>query len=627
MYLIALLLFPLLSFSSVDSSHDKLAETTKWIRLLHYKKNLISGYTSEADGKDFFLHPQGKTEPLKELRRTIEIFSTATDVKDGDPVCKFPLRYKWLNSELGMKWKLDLSKCTTYVSFFSKLAARRASIIFSSYYLSNPNSAFGHTFLRLSRYDDKNETEMLDYGINFSAESVGTNPFMYAVNGLIGGHKGRFTSIPYYYKVREYSNAEFRDLWSYNLKMDLGQILQMVDHVWELGHTYFDYFYFKENCSYHLLSVIEVVMPEKVLTDTYSFFAIPADTIRLLRQEGLIEEGRKRESTYSKLIRMSEGMSRKDLDRAKAISKKPADTNNLVADLNDKEAAQVLDVSLEAFDYFNAAKILSDDLKTKEIKNNILFARAKNPIITADDGNNTNLDDSPAISHSPTRAELSQGYESHNGKFTRLEFRASHHDLLDPPKGSLKDAQLEIGKISFRYKELAYNKESLQFEKLTLISIKNLPGQNFWASPQAWELEVGARQIDQTVCVDCPGAFFMGSLGNSLELGKQKKFMIAVLLNADVSLHNAFEENFLLGTGPKSYIRYKFTDKFLSGIEASYLWNTTSGKNLFTNQDTRISWESRFHASESTSYVFKLATHETGSVWFNTAQLGIQLFY
>jgi hypothetical protein len=627
MYLIVLLLFPILSFSSPDTSYDKLAVSQKWLRLLHYKKNLFSGYTSEADGKEFFLHPEGKTDPLKELIRTIELFSSATEVKDGDPVCKFPLRYKWLNSELGLKWKVDLTQCKTYVSFFSKLAARRASIIFSSYFLSNPNSAFGHTFLRLSRFDDANETEMLDYGINYSAEATGANPFSYAINGLFGGYKGKFTAIPYYYKVREYSNSEFRDLWSYNLKMDLGQIHQMVDHVWELGHTYFDYFYFKENCSYHLLSVIEVVMPEKNLTDTYSWFSIPADTIRLLRQEGLIDEGKMRESTYSKLIRLSEGLNHAELKKAKFISKTPQDTNVIISGVSDKKAAKILDVSLEAFDYFNANKILGDDLKTKEIKNNILFARAKNPIITADDAVITNPDDSPALSHSPTRAELSGGYESHNGRFTRLEFRASHHDLLDPPKGSLKDAQLEIGKISFRHKEYEYAKQSLQVEKLTLLNIKNLPGQNFWSSPRAWEIEVGARQIDQVRCIDCPGTFFMGSMGNSIQIGKEKRVLMAFLFNGDLTLHNVFEENYLLGIGPKTYIRYIFSERFLSGIEASYLSNTTSGKQLFSNHDTRINWESRFHASESNSYVLRLGAHESGSVWFNTAQLGVQLFY
>src|SRR5690606_7938888 len=120
------------------------------------------------------------------------------------------------------------------------------SIVFSSYYLGNPNSAFGHTLLRLSRYQDTSETEMLDYGINFAAEAREVNPFLYAVKGLFGGFEGRFAAIPYYYKIREYANYEFRDLWSYELDLTFAEVLEAVDHIWELGHTYFDYYYFHE---------------------------------------------------------------------------------------------------------------------------------------------------------------------------------------------------------------------------------------------------------------------------------------------------------------------------------------------------------------------------------------------
>ena len=176
---------------------EGLAANPKWIKLLHYKKGFFGGHESQADGKGFFLHKDGKTNPEAELEKSIELFSSEMKPNDEHAICKFPLRYKWINQQLGSPWKADFSGCSRYIAFFSKLAAKRASIVFSSYYLSNPSSAFGHTLMRLSRYEDSAETELLDYGINYAAENRASNPLTYAINGLFGGYKGQFAAIAY----------------------------------------------------------------------------------------------------------------------------------------------------------------------------------------------------------------------------------------------------------------------------------------------------------------------------------------------------------------------------------------------------------------------------------------------
>lgn len=59
-------------------------------------------------------------------------------------------------------------------------------------------------------------------------------------------------------------------------------------HAYELVPSYFDYYFFGENCAYHLLSLLEVSVPEKRLTDAFHGWTIPVDTIRLLADKGLI---------------------------------------------------------------------------------------------------------------------------------------------------------------------------------------------------------------------------------------------------------------------------------------------------------------------------------------------------
>ena len=621
-FIFLLLLVPLTSFAG-----NSLDEDPKWIRLLHYRKSTLGKYISEADSSGFFLHKNGKRDPKAELEKSKEIFASTTTPDDNHPICKFPLRYKWLNKELGMPWKADFSGCRNYIEFFSKLAARRASLVFSSYYLTNPNSAFGHTLLRLSRYDDRNETEMLDYGINYSAQAKENNPFLYAIKGLFGGFKGEFAAIPYYYKIREYSDFEFRDLWSYDLKFSMPEVLEMVDHIWELGNTHFDYFYFHENCSYHLLSILEVARPSLDLTGRYSAYTIPADTVRLLQQEGLIEKGKRRESTYSRLVRFSEDLNSAELDKAKTIAHNPDESGKLVAGLSDERSARVLDVSMEAFDYYNFEKILKDDPATKEKKSFILSARAKNPVITTNElPQEKSTGDSPAFSHSPTRWTVAENYFSKRGKATRIEYRAALHDLLDPPQGSLKESQLEIGKFSFELQDRKFQNPGFVLDNISVFNIKNYQQQNYWTSPLSWEVEVGAKQLRRDECFNCPAAFVNGSVGNALDLSRGR-VLLAFLLNGEANIQSQFSNNYRFGIGPKFINRIRFSDKWASLINSYYHFNTYEHDKPFQNYEWWNELEVRYHMSDRFTLSLKGGGIERTREWQTFGELGLQYFW
>jgi hypothetical protein len=621
MYIFLTLLFSLSAFAQKD-----LAFSNKWLRLLHYKKTFLGTYESQADGMGFFLTKNGKTDPEGELKAAIEQFGSTLVPDDDHPICKFPLRYKWLNEQLGRPWKADLMGCKSYVDFFSKLAAKRASIVFSSYYLSNPNTAFGHTLMRFSRFEDKNETEMLDYGINYSAQVDTDNLLVYGVKGIFGGFKGEFAAIPYYYKIREYSDMEFRDLWSYDLKLSVPQILEMIDHIWELGSTDFDYYYFQENCSYHLLTILEVALPEKKLTDHYQLFAIPADTVRLLQREGLIEEGKRRESTYSRLVRKSRRLNSKELELSRKIAENSKDTKKLIGNDSSDSAANVLDVALEAFDYFNAEKILKDHPETKEAKHHILKARATHPKITEDDSTLTNKYDSPALGHAPTKLSLFENYTNREGKATRFEIRSSLHDLLDPPQGTLKEAQLEMARISIELKDKYYTDQKLILDQFAVFSIRNYPEQNFWASPFSWEAEGGLKQMKRWGCFDCPGGYLSLSAGNSVTI-LNERILLSVLLNGEVNVQSQFENNYRVGLGPKIYTRFKFNDRWLIGVNSWYHFNTYEHDKVFQDYEWSNDLELRHHLSEKISLSLKGGGVERDREWQIFGEFGVQYFY
>ena len=82
-------------------------------------------------------------------------------------------------------------------------------------------------------------------------------------------------------KVREYNDTEARDLWEYELNLSPDQVDWMVRHAWETGATWFDYFFFRENCSYHLLSLLELAEPSLHLRSRFTGCTPDRRTARL----------------------------------------------------------------------------------------------------------------------------------------------------------------------------------------------------------------------------------------------------------------------------------------------------------------------------------------------------------
>ncbi|TMB17061.1 MAG: DUF4105 domain-containing protein, partial [Deltaproteobacteria bacterium] len=149
-----------------------LSEDRSWLRLGHWRKRLLGGWESEADGPGLFLSPQGKRDPAAELEATLSGFFAAGDGAPLDrkladpslehPQCRFPARFAWLAAAL----RIDLERlpprsCPRFEAFWRRVSARSVTLVFSSYYLNNPASAFGHTFLRLGKEEVASSGERL----------------------------------------------------------------------------------------------------------------------------------------------------------------------------------------------------------------------------------------------------------------------------------------------------------------------------------------------------------------------------------------------------------------------------------------------------------------------------------
>src|SRR5438270_1499430 len=67
-----------------------LAEERGWLRLGHWRKGLLGGWESEADGPALFLAREGKTDPAAELEATLKGFFADMDAAPEGAVLADP---------------------------------------------------------------------------------------------------------------------------------------------------------------------------------------------------------------------------------------------------------------------------------------------------------------------------------------------------------------------------------------------------------------------------------------------------------------------------------------------------------------------------------------------------------
>ncbi|MDR3578435.1 MAG: DUF4105 domain-containing protein [Oryzomonas sp.] len=123
--------------------------------------------------------------------------------------------------------------------------------------------------------------------MNYAANTREERGVKFAFKGLFGGYQGRFSIAPYYAAVKTYGDIENRDIWEYDQNLTPEEIGQLLRHVWEMRSAWFDYYFLDENCSYHLLSLLETARPGLRLTDRFPWWAIPSETVRAVSVAGL----------------------------------------------------------------------------------------------------------------------------------------------------------------------------------------------------------------------------------------------------------------------------------------------------------------------------------------------------
>lgn len=498
----------------------KLWKNPQWLRLLHYRHGLLgpgfqgAGYTSEADGPNFFLAPRGKVEPQHELEATVRgLFSPMPATgPDSHPLCRFPARFIFLQRTLQIDaGRLPVRSCPAAEGFLRELDPGSLTLVFSSYYLNNPASAFGHTFLRVNRRHTLavgEKRELLDYGIDYSADVDTGNALIYAIKGLTGMFPGTFKRIPYYYKVRAYNDYESRDLWEYELSLTNFQLALLSAHLWELGQTYFAYFYLSENCSYHILSLLEVANPSLQLLRQLSSPVIPADTVKALQSApGLV----RRISYRPSLRRQFEARVRELDEQQRSLVEELAHDADypMPPNLGEAQAIDTLDAAADLVDVLHARELVhKEDNEAARRKQRLLERRAEILKPSAPLTLQPPVDERPELGHGSRR--LGFGVAVADRQLAgNLEFRLALHDLADATPG-----YPELNAIEFmRVRLQLWSSRRIELDDLSLVRVTALTPQSRFDHKISWEFDVGATTVSDGACAHCLLTHVSGGAG------------------------------------------------------------------------------------------------------------------
>lgn len=469
-----------------DQRLQHLANDPFWLSLGHYEAGKLKGWRSYVSDAKFFLAKDGAHHSDAELKATVDALYAPASLGEKHAQCVYPARTRWLKDQLHLT-DLPAVDCVEFKQWFKDVAPHSAVMIFPAAYLNSPSSMFGHTLLRIDQADvQSNKTALLSYAINFGAYIEGSdNSILYAWKGLMGGYPGLFALVPYQEKLSEYRSLENRDLWEYRLNLTQAETERMVEHVWELKQIQFDYFFFDENCSYRLLELLQVARPGLRLTEQFPLTAIPTDTVKAVKDAGLVEKIDYRPSRERELLERAKPL---DSDEQQWVLKISDDQKQLqdptFKALGKDRQALIIDAAYRLGRY--RANGLERDSERSQRSFELLRAINQNPAPDLQ----IERPGLPENGHESRTWQAGIGTRGDKA-FAEYGLRMAYHDLNDNAEGFPLGAQIEILQMKLRQ----YEGNNWQLQQLDLATIRSLTPRNELLQPLSWQVTGGLERV------------------------------------------------------------------------------------------------------------------------------------
>ena len=473
-------------------------------------------------------------------------------------------------------------------------------MIFPAAHINSPASMFGHTFLRIN---SKHNSKLLSYAVNYAADAdpKKENAFSFAIKGLFGGYYGKYSLLPYYEKLKEYRDAEQRDIWEYDLDLNEKETKRMLDHIWELNGTSSYYYFFTENCSYNMLWFIEAARPSIYLREYFHFEVTPLETVHALKEEGIITQKHYRPSKRTILLKYEELLTSNNLSIPKKLINNELSLKKLLNNksINIEQKQYILEATIEFLEY----SYKKNSMNKEEFLQ--LFHQLSSSRANLGKGETLKISTpfNPIYGHRAIRVSSGFGYRDKE----LVEFigiRPTYHDLDDIQHGFLRGTQIEFLNLELSYSELK-NGNSLQIEKATILSIVSLAQRSEFFDSLSWRTKFG---FDRNFLQD-DKANFLASAGFGFSWGSEIGYFYTMIdpflyLHDKISIGTGASLGFIVDSFDWMNINIEGISRIYDDSEIQYLVNIS--QNIKLSQNFKL----QFNYNYTSRYIDKIDKEE-----------------
>ncbi|HJX14383.1 MAG TPA: DUF4105 domain-containing protein, partial [Candidatus Deferrimicrobiaceae bacterium] len=342
-------------------------------------------------------------------------------------------------------------------------------------------------------------------------------------------------------------------------------VRRMVLHVMELQGIYSDYFFFKENCSYDLLFLLEVAAPSARLTDRFRGFTIPIDTLKAVRSEGLVSDPVFRPSQARKIRHMASSLDEANIRKARSVLDNTVSPREILADgMPDTTKGRILDLASETIQLRYAKRQYT---KEEYLKRFLEVLAARSTIPGTESGlSPLPVPEPPEGGHGSSRVALAAGIRE-DDVFLEASGRPAYHDLLDADDGFTPGSQIEFSRATVRYYP---DTGRLRLQQWDLIHILSLAGRDTFFRPVSWKFRTGFATKPLPGGSDA--LVFSLNPGGGMTWDTRPLGLVHVLLEAEVNVAGKYSPDYTGGVGLVAGILRPMTGSWKILLEARQIF-------------------------------------------------------
>ena len=471
---------------------------------------------------------------------------------DDHPICRFPSRTRFIVENLGVDESLlPEVNCASYDGYMEKLDPTSITAVFPFLYLENPASIFGHVLIRIN---GKENEPLLGYGVSYTAlEAENANIFMQFFGGFTGYYEGYFSVNKFYVSTFKYSSVEKRDIWEYDLNFTKEETRKVADHLWEMQNININYFFLDENCSYHLLLLLESARPELRLANSL-VIEIPSDTIRVIKDNNLIDDINFRPSHQKVVYAIASKLPSKAVKLAESVADNKTDITAITeGDYTDLEKVSILDLAYEIYRY----KIIDSDsdVNPYEYKDRTLYLLGERSKYRLRNDYSIDEGTRPDQGHSLIRLTASAGLYNES-VYTELGFRLGFHSLEDIDIGFIPNSRVAFFDINLRYN---ITDNFFNVKDATFLSFGSYSPINSFRKGVSFKFDIGGEERSYSNYNDYFTPYVSGGAGVTFLL--DKNIYLFIVSDSDLSFGSPYE--YYVGLGLGANVGVSFTYDFI----------------------------------------------------------------